>query len=530
MTATQLLTRDDAAAHRPPDVRQPAPSRRAPVAGGAPVTVTTLPPAYPLAAPAAPATVWAAIYDRVSDDRKNDARSVKRQHRANRDACTANGWIDRDYSDNDKGASRFSKAIRDDWDRLVADLDAGRVHVVILWEVSRGGRELEAWARFLNLCRAHGTLIHITERDRTYDVRRAEDWKQLATDGVDSAAETDKLSGRIRSGVLEVAVNGEPTNKCAYGYVREHDSRTKQLIGQFPDPDAAPIVRGIFERIARGVPLAAITRELNDAEVPAPRGGTWSQSGVRKVATRLAYIARRDYRGTVYTVDCVALVSDELFYTVQRILSDPRRNPHLKGNTKPGKAVHLLSGVAVCDVCEGPLGAHNRNGVRVYRCKSASVCVSIRADRADEYVKLLLCKVLSDPEEFAHLTPTDDGAVVAARTEVARLEAEIVTARGLLKAGRYSQLDYADIAGDLRTKLQAAQKAAEVATIPATLRALLTPDDRNRDMRERFADLPVAAQREVVRTVMNVRVRKGMKGHAVPVEDRVEITPVTRER
>jgi site-specific DNA recombinase len=489
-----------------------------------------LSPGHPLVVPTSPLpkTLYAAIYDRVSDDRKNDQRSVQRQHRKNQEACKANGWIDRDYTDNDKGASRFSKAIRKDWDRLVADITTGRVHVVILWESSRGDRKLAEWAQFLDLCRMFGILIHITSRSRTYDVRNnPEDWKQLAQDGVDSAAETDKLSERILSGVLEVAIVGEPTNSAPYGYYREHHRRTKKLIGQFPDPDTAPIVYGIFRRVAAGVPLAAVARELNAAEVPSPGGKTWSSVGVRKVATRRAYIAEREYLGNVYRVDCKPLVGQELFWTVQRILTDPRRNPHTKGNTKPGKAAHLLGYIALCAECKGVLCAQMRGDVRKYRCK-AKTCVVVTADELDEYVTDLVIARLTGTDLFERMHASEDETITVARAEVARLGAEISKALDLLKAGVYSQDEYVAISGDFKAKQAKAQEAATIAAVPASLRTLLTQDDRHRDMAERFGLLHISAQREVIRTLLTIEVRKGKRGgvkageERPPVEARVD--------
>lgn len=537
------LTWDDAVQHRPSNAGQPAPRRRDPRAGGAPVTVAALPSAHPLVIPTRPdlATLYAAIYDRVSDDRKQDKRSVQRQHRKNLEACRTYGWTDRDYADNDAGASRFSKAIREDWDRLVSDLANGRVHVVILWEPSRGDRKLTDWSQFLDLCRMYGTLIYITSRDKLYDVRNnAEDWKQLAQDGVDSAAEVDKLRERVLSGVLEVAIIGEPTCKVPYGYYRVHDQRTKQLIGQFPDPDTAPIVDGIFRRVAAGVPLAAIARELNEAECPSPSAKKlldagslppsncgWTSSSVRKVATRRVYIAEREYNGTVYTVDCKPLVSLELYWAAQRTLSDPKRNPHLKGNTKPGKVQYLLGDVAMCAKWGHPMRSINQAGVRWYKCRQG--CAMVKANELDEYMTGLVAEFLTQPNLWRRAMATDDEAVSVARAEVERLNAEILKARSLLKSGVYSQDEYVDIKSGYEAQLIKAEQAANAATLPAPLRKLLTDDDRHATMLERFTAQHIATRRQIVRTILTPLVHEGVRGarkRGEPprlVEDRVTI-------
>src|SRR5450830_1306154 len=99
------------------------------------------------------AALRAALYGRVSQDNKA-GRSVSEQDAENRTACTANSWtISATYEDNDVSASRFTTKKRADWTKLVADLDAGSFDVLVLWEPSRGSRELMTWAALLDACR-----------------------------------------------------------------------------------------------------------------------------------------------------------------------------------------------------------------------------------------------------------------------------------------------------------------------------------------------------------------------------------------
>jgi hypothetical protein len=81
--------------------------------------------------------------------------------------------------------------------------------VVVLWESSRGGRELEEWAAFLNACRRTGTGIYITTHGRLYDMANGRDWRSLAEDGVDSAYESEKTSVRIRRHVAAGPVGND---------------------------------------------------------------------------------------------------------------------------------------------------------------------------------------------------------------------------------------------------------------------------------------------------------------------------------
>jgi site-specific DNA recombinase len=128
-------------------------------------------------------TIHAALYHRVS----TTDQSTARQHDENLAACERYGWQPVEYDDPGLSASRFAGrkggANRKDYGRLLADLAAGQLGVLIFWEASRGDRQLAGWATLLDACRRHGVLIHVTSEDYTYDVTKARDWKALAEAG-----------------------------------------------------------------------------------------------------------------------------------------------------------------------------------------------------------------------------------------------------------------------------------------------------------------------------------------------------------
>ncbi len=234
--------------------------------------------------------VRAGVYERVSRlasarDRKEieRARSIEEQNKANRDECTRYGWeITAHYKDPGLSASRFATRERPEYRRLLADINVGKLDVVVLWESSRGDRELAGWARFLNACRENGTRIYITTHGRLYDMANGRDWRNLAEDGVDSGYESEKTSIRVRRTVAAKMQAGEPFGHCPYGYEREYHPRTRELIEQRPSKEPAgpgdnrmtkaEIVLYIFLSIAKGIPVNQIRRWLNEQGIPAPEG------------------------------------------------------------------------------------------------------------------------------------------------------------------------------------------------------------------------------------------------------------------
>ena len=106
---------------------------------------------------------------------------------------------------------------------LVADIEAGRLDIVVMWAANRGGRELEEWARFLNACGVARIRIFVTSEGRLYDLAIARDWKSLAEDGIDSAYDSEKISLNSRRGIADSVARGEPTGRIPYGYTRRYE-------------------------------------------------------------------------------------------------------------------------------------------------------------------------------------------------------------------------------------------------------------------------------------------------------------------
>ncbi|GAA4221373.1 DNA invertase Pin-like site-specific DNA recombinase [Streptosporangium album] len=401
----------------------------------------------------------AAVYDRVSADRRRDARSVGEQETANVAACDRYGWhVEEVFTDNDRSASRFARKTRPDWERLVEQLSAGRFDVIVLWEPSRGDRELEMWARLLNTCRRDGVLIHITSHDRTYDVRRPRDWRTLAEDGVDSAYESEKVSERIRRGTRARAAEGRPHGKRLFGFQRVYDATTGQLVGQEIHPEQAATVRAIADMVTRGMPLTAIATQFNQEGILSPRGAMWRGTQIKRLILNPAYIGYRTHLGErVLSPEWFPPILDEqVYYVCLSKLTDPAR-----GEQRPSSIKHLLSGLAVCGVCGSRVRIFKNKGRFGYTCKPAapgggpSFHVSRHVGRVDEYIEGLVIRYLQHPE-LAAMMVGDDESAAELRSILAEIE------------GKRAYLDqfYVQAAEEkLSARAVAAVEAAELAEI-----------------------------------------------------------------
>ncbi len=453
----------------------------------------------------------AVIYGRQS---RGSDKSINEQIEECSADVLAQEWvIGRVYRDK-VSASRYARRTRDDWPKVLADIESGSVDVLVLWESSRGDRDLETWAGLLRRCRDHKVLIRVTSHGHTYDMSKARDWRSLAEDGIDNAYESEKLSLRVRRGVAASAASGRPSSgPRPYGYLRTYDPRTGKLSGQEADPDTAPVVVEIFQRVHDGVPLSVIVADLVARGVPAPKGGQWTRYRVRYIATNPAYIGKRKHNDKLYDASWPALVDDDVFYAVQNILYAPAR----MADKRPGLQKHLLTGLAKCQ-CGKPLAARST----AYVCRDGHVY--LQREALDNLVMANMFHYMTKPENFAKLAKAGasrDKAVVAANAEVEKLTGELNTWRLSAAKGNTTPESLAVIEADLSKRIHAAQQNAKAQTFPPSIRALMM---RKGELTLHFLEsMTLQAKRDAIRTVMTVTVKPSGQNSFLPTRDRVDI-------
>lgn len=437
----------------------------------------------------------AGIYGRQS---RNKAKSIQEQIDAAHSVARENSWtVSGTYQDG-SSASRYARKVRDEWQQVLDDIAAGAFTVLILWEASRGDRDLTNWSAMLDLCRKHGVSIYIIADERLYDPRKATDWKTLARAGVDSAGESDLLSVRVRRGHAGAAAAGRPSHgRTPYGYIRRYDAATGELVAQDPDPVTAPIVREVFARLAKGETIVSIVRDFNERDLPrAAKAAQWYPVRVRDLAMNRAYLGERVYNGAVSEGIWPALVDTEEFFAVQQILTDPKRV-----TTRPGRGVHLLSYLGTCSPCAAPLTAVRGR----YKCLHSG-CVTIVQYEADRFVEDMVLGKLSRPEVYAQLRQagaSTDQAAVAARKEVAKLNEDLKMWRLSGARRETSPASLAVIEADLEAQIRAAERRRTMAEIPPELREFLEPGV---DVRVRWDAAPMAAKRRVITFMATITV------------------------
>jgi site-specific DNA recombinase len=445
----------------------------------------------------------AVIYTRVSSDPNERGRSVSEQEAECRAVCDRHGWkVVAVLSDNDRSASRYAVKSRPAYKQLIDLVDEGGCDVLVTWEASRAQRDLAAYTALRDLCERRGVLLSYS--GRTYDMTDADDRFGTGLDALLAERESEQTRKRVLRAVRANADKGRPHGKLLYGYRREYDPATRELIGQVPDPDTAPVVQEAARRVLAGETPYAVAQNFNRRGIATPTGAArgWDLTQVKRLCVNPGYTGKRVHQGRVVG-DALwpPLLDERTHLALVARLSDPRRR------TQRDSAVrHLLSGVAVCGVCGGRLRVQKNRGFLAYLCVTG-FHVSRREDYVDAVVETVTVARLQQPDVLALLTDDGDetvaGALADAREKRARLDGFYDAAA----AGDLTPAALARVEARLLPEIAAAERRAQRAIVPAVLAGTTGPDAA-----ARWAALTLPQRREVIDALMTVRIQPTGRG------------------
>jgi len=435
-------------------------------------------------------------YLRVSQDRSGRARSVEEQHEDNqRSATTCGVTLGAPYVDNSVSASRYASKSRDDFAKLIADLDKGRFDAdeLWLWEPSRGSRRVSEWVELIEACERAGVTIYVTTHGRTYDPTNGRDRRSLLEDAVDSEYESSKVSDRSKRAAAANAAAGKPHGSVPFGYRRIYDQETRRLVRQEPHPDEAPVVREVYDRLTKGHSFRAIaadfeargirTRPRKDKAGVLQPGKLFTPQHLRDLVLAPVYAGlrvhdpkgkamhRRHHLEGAVTGTWEPLVPEATYFAVRQMLSRPERK-----TSRGGKAKHLLSLIAQCHVCGGPLSVTTRREAPEYACHRKG-CVRIAKTDLDEVAEGAILQFLAEPDVFDTLAAADDGdqRLQQVRDDLGVARNELAELRAGVAAGRLSVANLTVIEPGLLARVATLEEQERDLSTPSALRGLITP-------------------------------------------------------
>ncbi|WP_330641796.1 recombinase family protein [Cuneatibacter sp. NSJ-177] len=334
----------------------------------------------------------AALYMRLSrEDGLRESSSIATQRKMLRAFAKEHGFsVYGEYADDGYSGTNFD---RPQWQRMIEDIEAGRVNLVITKDLSRLGRDYIAAGRYTEIYFPAKGVRYIAVNDG-YDSEQ-EDTDIAPFKNVINEMYARDTSRKIRSAFRTKRKEGAFIGNFApYGYRKDPEDKNHLL----PDPEAAEVVREMFRLADRGDSPAQIADVFNEKGILTPAlyrsrnrpdltpcgcsvRGEWTSSMVCKMLGNQVYLgcvvqgktekptlkskktlAKPKEAWTVVPGRHEALVTEEVFHRVMRRRVSRRRQP------KNGFQ-NAFSGIARCGDCgRGMSTAASRSGCYALVC------------------------------------------------------------------------------------------------------------------------------------------------------------------
>lgn len=266
--------------------------------------------------------------------------------------CNAKDWdifdfyIDDGYSGKDMN--------RPELQRLIKDAQEKKFDVVVVWKLDRlSRRQKDVMYLIEDVFLANGIdFASVTENiDTSTPVGRA----MIGVMAVFAQLERETIIERTKMGKEEAARQGRFFGgKPILGYT----SQDKKLV---IDPLQADIIRKIFKIYLDGNGYGVIAEQLNEQNVPTPRGDSfWYVATVARLLQNPTYAGYIEHLGNLYPGKHEAIISKADWNKVQRMIAQNRYRYGVKEPSELG----ILRGLVYCGECGARMRVKTTNGTR----------------------------------------------------------------------------------------------------------------------------------------------------------------------
>ncbi|MCX7384752.1 MAG: recombinase family protein, partial [Alphaproteobacteria bacterium] len=354
-----------------------------------------------------------AIYTRKSTDEGLD-KEFNTLH-AQRDACSSyiasqrhEGWIEvPDYYDDGgySGGNLDRPALR----RLLADIAAGRIDVVVTYKLDRLSRSLTDFVRQMEVMEAHNTtFVSITQSFNT-----TTSMGRLTLNILLSFAQYEReiIGERIRDKFAASRARGMwMGGKVPLGYRVE---ARKLVVVE----EEAKQVRSIFERFLVLRSATKLAHELRGKGIRSKTGATINKGYLYRVLANRTYLGEATHKGKVYPGEHTAIVPRELWDRVHSIM---QISPRTRANGNRTQSPALLKGLLFGLDGRALSPTHCRKGGKQYRYYVAQ---EVLKDEANQH-----------PDIIRRISAAEIEAAVLAQIRALVRQPEVIV--GTLRAAR----------------------------------------------------------------------------------------------
>ncbi|MFD1985674.1 recombinase family protein [Mesorhizobium newzealandense] len=301
-----------------------------------------------------------AVYTRKSSEEGLDMEFNSLD--AQREACESyvasqrsEGWVlvpDRYDDGGISGATLERPGLK----RLLRDVEAGLVDVVVVYKIDRLSRSLTDFSRLVELFEANSvTFVSITQSFNT-----TTSMGRLTLNILLSFAQFERevIGERIRDKFAASRRKGMwMGGNVPFGYRVEN----RKLLIQ--DEEAA-IVRSIFERFLRIGSATILARTLNAEGLRRKNGKAFDKGLLYKLLSNRVYIGEAVHKGTSYPGEHQPIVSQDLWDNVRSIVAE---SPSKRAGQSRRQTPALLKGLIFAPSGYAMTPAHTRKKGRLYR-------------------------------------------------------------------------------------------------------------------------------------------------------------------
>jgi DNA invertase Pin-like site-specific DNA recombinase len=281
---------------------------------------------------------------------------------AQREACEAyiasqkpEGWVlvpDRYDDGGISGATLERPALQ----RLLADIEARRVDVVVVYKIDRLSRALMDFSKLVEIFdRNNVTFVSVTQSFNT-----TTSMGRLTLNILLSFAQFERevIGERIRDKFAASRKKG----MWMGGFVPlGYDVKDRKLIVNKAE---AVTVRMIFERFIKIGSATTLVRALRTEGVTGKRGKLVDKGYVYKLLNNRVYVGEAVHKGTAYPGEHEAIIERALWGRVHAIL---RESPRKRAAYTRAQTPSLLKGLIFGPTGRAMTPTHTRNGGRLYR-------------------------------------------------------------------------------------------------------------------------------------------------------------------
>lgn len=360
-----------------------------------------------------------AIYCRISEDQTGAGHGVARQEQDCRKLARQRKWPVA-YVAIDNDVSAYKRKPRPEFERVLADLKAGVLDGLIVYDCDRLARRPVDLERLIDLYDERPLKFATVTQE--IDLSKS-DGRFIARLMVNFANKSSAdTSRRVTRAHRQLAERGVPVGgHRPFGY--KADKRTLE-------PKEAKLIRQAASDILAGMSTYAVCRQWNEAGIKTSAGNHWQHQVLKAMLLSPRMAGYRVYRGEIARDSkgnpvkaCTPVLKQEMWEAVCATLSDPARK-----QKNVGKRKYLLSGIVRCSSCGQGMNGNNQPYGFVYVCHN-EVCpkkMIVTGRHVDEMITKLVKAYLAE----RHLKPLRKWDGEAALVDVTNRIAELMNAYG----------------------------------------------------------------------------------------------------